>query len=84
MFVSYGDCGDACVKAPGGGIAGLIWETGSPAYFRQAIAPDPPGRWGTYVVRLALPLTSDTEAAAYLRALLPELIPCRRAVAQAR
>jgi site-specific recombinase XerD len=72
MFVSYGDCGDAWVKAPDGGIATLIWETGEPAYFRESIPPDPAGRWGTYAVQVDLPMTTDDEAAGYLRALLPE------------
>ncbi|GAA4117742.1 hypothetical protein GCM10022415_15940 [Knoellia locipacati] len=72
MFVSYDDCGDAWVKAPDGSLAGLIWETGEPAYFRASIAPDE-ARWGTYAVQLPLPLTSNDEAAAYLSALLPDL-----------
>jgi hypothetical protein len=45
MFLSYGECGDAWVRAPDGGIAGLIWESGSPEYFRVAIEPDRAGRW---------------------------------------
>ena len=77
MFVSYDDCGDALVVAPDGRSAGLIWETGEPAYFRESIAPDPvadpSGRWGTYAVQQPLPLTTDAEAEAYLAALLPEL-----------
>jgi hypothetical protein len=84
MFVSYGDCGDAWVRAPDNGIAGLVWETGAPGYFRELHAPDPAGRWGTYAVQLDLPLTADAEAEAYLRALLPELIPRWRAWVQAR
>jgi hypothetical protein len=32
-------------------------------------------RWGTYAVQLPLPMTTDEEAARYLRALLPDLIP---------
>lgn len=36
MFASYGDCGDAWVSAPDGGIGTLIWETGTPRYFREA------------------------------------------------
>lgn len=83
MFVSYDDCGDAWVRAPDDGIAGLVWETGAPRYFRELSAPDPAGRWGTYAVQLDLPLTTDAEAEAYLRALLPELIPRWRAWAQA-
>ena len=79
MFVSYGDCGDAWVKAPDGGVAGLIWETGSPSYFKVSIPAEPSGRWGTFAVQLPLPLTTDVEAAAYVRALLPELIPHWRA-----
>ena len=75
MFVSYDDCGDAWVRAPDGSIATLIWETGSPPYFREAIAPDPQGRWGTYAVQQPLPLITDEEAADYLRTLLPELRP---------
>lgn len=73
MFVSYGDCGDAWVLAPDGSVGTLIWETGSPSYLKETIAPDPNGRWGTYAVQLPLPLTTDDEAADYLRALLPEL-----------
>jgi hypothetical protein len=75
MFVSYDDCGDAWVEAPDGGLATLIWGTGSPSYFKESIAPEPDGRWGTYAVQLELPLTNDEEAAAYLTALLPELRP---------
>lgn len=37
--MSYDDCGDAWVKAPDGAVAGLIWETGEPAYFKVAIEP---------------------------------------------
>ena len=73
MFVSYDDCGDAWVEAPDGSVGTLIWETGSPSYFEEEIAPDPNGRWGTYAVQLPLPLTTDDEAAAYLGSLLPEL-----------
>lgn len=61
-------CGDAYVRAPDGEIAGLVWETGNPEYFREIIAPDPAGRWGTYAVQLdasssgegALPSPSTT------------------------
>ncbi len=84
VFVTYGDFGDAGVQAPDGGIATLIWETGEPAYFTECIPPDPAGRWGTYQVQLPLPLTTDREAAAYLTALLPDLIPCWRAWAESR
>jgi hypothetical protein len=73
MFVSYDDCGDAWVEAPDGIVGTLIWETGEPVQFKEAIAPDPHGRWGTYSVRQPLPMTTDEEAAAYLHALLPEL-----------
>ncbi|WP_328328294.1 hypothetical protein OHA70_03155 [Kribbella sp. NBC_00382] len=73
MFVSYDHCGDAWVTAPDGSVGTLIWETGSPSYFEESIAPDPNGRWGTYAVQLPLPLTTDAEAAEYLRTLLPEL-----------
>mgnify|MGYP000011633455 CR=1 FL=1 len=75
MFVSYTECGDAWVRAPDGGTASLIWETGEPRYFRESIPPDPAGRWGTYAVQQPLPMTTDTEAAEYLRALLPDLRP---------
>lgn len=74
MFVSYGDCGDAWVKAPDGAVATLIWETGEPPYFEVSIEPNE-ARWGTYAVQLPLPLTSNGEAAAYLAALLPDLRP---------
>jgi len=73
MFASYGDCGDAWVSAPDGAIGTLIWETGTPRYFREVIAPESEGRWGTYAVQLPLPLTTDAEAASYLTDLLPEL-----------
>ena len=73
MFGSYGDCGDAWVRAPDGGIGTLIWETGSPPYFQEAIPAEPDGRWGTFAVQLPLPLTTDAEAAAYLMEILPEL-----------
>ncbi len=73
MFVSYDDCGDAWVEAPDGSVGTLIWETGEPAMFKETIAPDPNGRWGTYSVRQPLPMTTDAEAATYLEALLPEL-----------
>lgn len=79
MFVSYGDCGDAWVKGPDGGIGTVIWETGSPAYFREVIPADPHGdpraRWGAYAVQLPLPMTTDAEAEQYLRALLADLRP---------
>jgi hypothetical protein len=84
MFVSYDDCGDAWVAAPDGGVGTLIWETGEPAYFKESIAADPNGRWGTYAVQLPLPLTTDAEAAEYLRALLPELRPRWQAWATGR
>jgi hypothetical protein len=74
MFVSHDDCGDAWVKAPDGSVAGLIWETGEPAYFKVSLQPNE-ARWGTYAVQLPLPLTSNDEAAAYLAALLPDLRP---------
>jgi hypothetical protein len=75
MTVSYDDCGDAWIQAPDGGVAGLVWETGSPAYFTELTPPEPNGRWGTYAVQLDLPLTTDSEAGNYLRVLLPQLIP---------
>jgi hypothetical protein len=46
----------------------------SPPIFHVSIKPDEQ-RWGVYAVQLPLPLTSDAEAAAYLSALLPELVP---------
>ena len=75
MFVSYDDCGDAWVLAPDGSPCGLIWQTGDPSYFRLSIPAQPGGRWGTFAVQLPLPLTTDLEAADFLRALLPDLIP---------
>lgn len=72
MFVSYDDCGDAWVRAPDGTVAGLIWKTGDPPYFKVSSEPDDL-RWGTFAVQLPLPLTTDKEAAAYLAALLPDL-----------
>ncbi|MCB0909155.1 MAG: hypothetical protein KDB63_18780 [Nocardioidaceae bacterium] len=72
MWVSYDDCGDAWVKAPDGRIAGLIWETGEPAYFKVVAEPDEQ-RWGTFAVQLPLPMTNDEEAGHYLSSLLPEL-----------
>jgi len=83
-FVSYDDCGDAWVRAPDGGIATLIWESGLPSYFLVVIPPDPAGRWGTYAVQMDLPLTTNAEAEAYLRALLPELKPRWKSWAQNR
>jgi hypothetical protein len=74
MFVSYDDCGDAWVAAPDGSTSGLIWETGSPPYFKVSIEPDEQ-RWGVFAVQLPLPLTNDREAGVYLAALLPELRP---------
>lgn len=73
MFVTYQDCGDAWVQAPDGSVGSLIWETGEPFYFRESIAPEVGGRWGTYAVQQPLPMTTDVEAAEYLWALLPEL-----------
>jgi hypothetical protein len=75
VFVSYGAYGDAWIEAPDRAVATLIWDTGSPAYFVEKVPPGPGGRWGLYAVRLALPLTTDSEAEIYLRALLPDLIP---------
>jgi hypothetical protein len=43
--------------------------------FAESIAPDPHGKWGTYAVRQPLPMTTDDEAAEYLRVLLPDLYP---------
>jgi hypothetical protein len=79
MFVRYDTCWDAWVRVLDGEIAGLVWETGILEYFRELIAPDLAGRWGTYAVQLNRPLTTDEEAAAYLHALLPELAPRWRA-----
>jgi hypothetical protein len=73
MYVSYDDMGDAWVTAPDGSAGSLIWETGEPESFETVIEPDPNGRWGTFAVTLPLPLTTDAEAAEYLRALLPRL-----------
>lgn len=84
MFVSYGNAGEAWVQAPDGGIATLSWETGSPVMFEENIVPESAGRWGTYTVRLDLPLRTDPEADAYLRALLPDLTPRWQAWATAR
>jgi hypothetical protein len=75
MIVSYDDVGDAWVRAPDGGVCTLIWETGEPESFEVEIPGTPDGRWGTFAVRLALPLTTNEEAAEYLRALLPKLRP---------
>lgn len=72
MFVSYDDCGDAWVVAPDGRIAGLVWESGDATYFRTIREPDEE-RWGTYAVSQPLPMTTDAEAAGYLRAILPQL-----------
>lgn len=74
-LASDGDCGDAWVKAPDGGVAGLIWETGEPPYFKISIPADPAGRWGTLAVQLPLPLTTEDHAAAYVRVLLADPIP---------
>jgi hypothetical protein len=73
MFVSYGDVGDAWVRAPDGGIGGLFWPPGEPESFEVEISASPDGRWGTFAVQLPLPLTSHEEGAEYLRALLPTL-----------
>ena len=75
VFFSYGEYGDAWIEAPDRAVATLIWDTGSPAYFVEKVPPGPGGRWGTYAVRLALPLTTDAETEIYLRELLPDLIP---------
>jgi hypothetical protein len=76
MFVSYDALGDAWVKAPDGSTGTLIWETGEPESFEPVIEPEVGGRWGTYAVRQPLPLTTDLEAAEYLRAVLPRLRTC--------
>jgi hypothetical protein len=73
MFVSYERLGDAWIEAPDGSVGTLIWETGEPCLFEETVSPNPEGRWGTYSVRQPLALTTDAEAAEYLRALLPEL-----------
>lgn len=54
-------------------------ETGSPEYFHVAFEPDPAGRWGTFAVKLEVPMVTGSEAGAYIRALLPKLIPYWRA-----
>jgi hypothetical protein len=63
MFASYGDVGDAWVRAPDGSHCSLVWETGSPVYFRDVIARDPSGRW----VRLTGPATSCLPGGVALR-----------------
>lgn len=73
MLVRNGDCGDAWVIAPDGSACSLIWETGEPTSFEVSIPAEPGGRWGTFAVRLPLPLTTDSEAVDYLAALLPKL-----------
>lgn len=73
MFVSYDDLEDARVQGLDGSIGTLIWESGAPSSFEVGIPPHPQGRWGTYAVRLPLAMTTDEEAAEYLRALIPEL-----------
>jgi hypothetical protein len=65
--------GDALVRGPDGGVATLIWATGEPFLFDVVIQPGTDRRCGTYAVRVPLPLTTDKEAADYLRAVLPEL-----------
>lgn len=66
---------------------------GPEAQFRQASqAPNADidrdcqvsGCWRTYAIQLELPLTTNEEATAYLRALLPELSSRRKAWAQSR
>jgi hypothetical protein len=71
MFIGKG--GDPW--APDGSHCSLVWGTGEPVAFEEVIPPDPDGRWGTWFVRQPLPMTTDEEAAEYLRALLPELRP---------
>jgi hypothetical protein len=75
MFVTYGTYGDALVRGPDGGIGTLVWSTGEPFEFKVLVEAGSDSRWGSYAVRVPLPLTTDAEAAEYLRALLPELRP---------
>ena len=64
--------GDAYVIAPDGSRAGLVWESGCAAYFRQVLAPEE-GRWGVWAVGLPLLMTTVEEARRYLAALVPQL-----------
>jgi hypothetical protein len=72
-FESFGTHGDALVRGPDGGVGTVVWETGEPFRFEVLVPPGTDKRWGTYSVQVPLPLTTDREAAEYLRALLPEL-----------
>jgi hypothetical protein len=72
MFVSYGDVGDAWMRAPDGGVGTHMGDRGAER-FEVEIPATPDGRWGTFQVRLPLPMTTNEEAAEYLRALLPKL-----------
>jgi hypothetical protein len=75
MFVSYGTHGEALLRGPDGGIGTLVWSTGDPYEFRVLIDSDTDTRFGSFSARVPLPLTSDREAAAFLRALLPDVRP---------
>jgi hypothetical protein len=66
---------DAYVIAPDGSRAGLVWESGCAAYFRQVLAPEQ-GRWGVWAAGLPLPMTTAREALSYLAALVPQLRLC--------
>jgi hypothetical protein len=66
--------GDAFVVAPDGSRAGLVWQSGCAAYFREILAPTE-SRWGVWAVGLPLPMTTVEEARSYLAALLPQLRP---------
>ncbi|MFZ0179119.1 MAG: hypothetical protein WAL84_04510, partial [Candidatus Dormiibacterota bacterium] len=60
------------VVAPDGSRAGLAWESETPFYVTEVLPPDG-HRWGVWGVGVPLPLKTETDARAYLEALLPEL-----------
>ncbi len=75
MFVSYGTHGEALLRGPDGGIGTLIWSSGGPYEFRVLAESESATRFGSYSARVDLPLTSDGEAAEFLRAVLPDVRP---------
>lgn len=84
MFVSYETHGEALVRGPDGGLATLVWSSGGPYELRALTDSWTDTRWGSFAATVPLPLTTDAEAAEYLRALLPDLRPRWEAWRRAR
>ncbi|MGZ4801913.1 MAG: hypothetical protein ACXV9P_04850 [Acidimicrobiia bacterium] len=68
------DYGDACVIAPDGSRAGLVWEIGEGPRIKQVLEPDA-ARWGVWAVWFTHPMRTPADALANLREIVPLLRP---------